>query len=72
MLRLLLGCICLSAVMARLAAGPAVAAPVTTAITGAGIQTETSLTQEVHWVWHHHHRIWVSHRHHYRHHHYHG
>ena len=68
MLRSLFGYLCSSAAVALLSAAPVFAAPVTTVARAAGVPTQTSLTQSVHWVWHHHHRIWVSDHYRHRHH----
>ena len=65
MFRSLLGWVFSTLVATTDLAGAASAAPVTTAAKGSDMTALVRPIETAHWVWHHHHRIWVSdhHRH---------
>ena len=65
MTRLLFGYVVSMVVAATLSVGAASAAPATTAAKGSDMTALVRPIETAHWVWHHHHRIWVSdhHRH---------
>jgi len=70
MINRILSCIHSAATITAIFVGSASAAPVTTAALAGRTPSGISLTQDVHWAWHHHHRVWVSdhHRYYHRHH----